>query len=217
VPRAKYARLPGPFPASEQIQRSKFRFRNNQRQKLIELLPSKLARLRVPPNHANGLPIKCKTIAEMMVWMTEQAVGSYLTGQAVLTQRPANPINNLVAIRRLRKALEPFVRGAVDDDTAGITSWADLDAKLAVREKEIAKLKIAPTKRRALAMLCQWIEVVVRQFASANGQTLSQQEMLSYIDSTLKFARVEHPDITKHRARLAALVFPKEKLPHFEG
>jgi hypothetical protein len=79
-------------------------------------------------------------------------------------------------------------------------------------------LKIAPTKRRALAWLCQWIEVKsVRQFASANGQTLSQQEMLRYIDKALKFARIEHPDITKHRARLAALVFPKEKSPHFEG
>jgi hypothetical protein len=36
----------------------------NQWQKLIELLPFKLAGLRVPPNYPKGLPIKCKTIAE---------------------------------------------------------------------------------------------------------------------------------------------------------
>ena len=214
MPPAQYARPPGPFPAFEQIRRSKFRFGNNQRQKLAGLLPFNLAGLSVPPSYAKRLPVKCNTIAELMVRITEEAVGSYFTGQAaVLTQGPANPINNLAAIRRARRGLEPFVRGAVDDITAGIASWADIDAKLAVREEEIAKLKIPPTKSRALAMLCQWIEVEVRQFASAFGQTLSQQEMLRYIDTALKFARIEHPDITKHRARLAALVFPKEKSP----
>lgn len=146
----------------------------------------------------------------MMVWMTEQAVGNYLTGQVVLSKGPANPINSLAAIRRERRALEPFVQGAVDYITASIASWADLDAKLAAREEEIAKMKTGATKRRALAMLCQWIEVVVRQIASVNGQALNRQEMLRYIDTALKFARIDHPDITKHRARLAALTFPKE-------
>jgi hypothetical protein len=87
----------------------------------------------------------------------------------------------------LREALKPFVRGWVDPETADIVP-ADLDAKLATREQQIAKLRLPPAQQRALALLCQRIEVHVRQFASTNGETISQLGILRYVDAALACA-----------------------------
>jgi hypothetical protein len=212
VPRTKYARPPGPFPPIEKIKRSKFEFRSEQRRKLTKLLPPSLACLGAPPDLLEKLPKKTRTIADLIVQATEEAMGSYLT----TFETRLNPANVRAAIHRLRADLKPFVLGWVDDETAEIVP-VDLDSKLAARDQEISKQRLASAKQRYLAMLCQWIEVVVRQIASANGQTLNQQEMLLYIDKALKFARIDHPDIRKHRARLAALTFPKETSPQIEG
>lgn len=209
MPRAKYTKPPGPLPAFEQIPRSKFHFRNDQWRKLTEMLPCRLASLGVP----SDAPEKVKTIADWVVQATEHEIVAHLTAQPIISQASTNPANVRAAIRRLREALKPFVRGWVDNETADIIP-ADLDAKLAARDQEIAELRLASAQRRLLAMLCQRIEVWVRQFASANGETVSKQQMLRYIDATLNFARIEHPDFAKHRERLAKLVFPSEPLPH---
>jgi hypothetical protein len=152
-----------------------------------------------------------KTIADLVVQGTEEAINSHLTTSSLTAsltaERNINPANVRAAIRRLRTALNPFVRGWVDDETAEIVP-ADLDNKLAAREQEIGKLRLPSARQRALTMLCQHIEVHVRQFASANGETVSNEEMLRYIDAALTFAGINHPDVKKHRARLAALVFP---------
>jgi hypothetical protein len=209
VPRAKYTKPPEKLPAIEQIQRSKFQFRNEQRRKLAKLLPCKLAGLAVPPDAAATLPEKVKTIADWVIQLTEEAIGSYLTTSRLTSETSINPANVRAAIRRLREALRPFVHGWVDSETANIVP-TDLDAKLIARDQEIAKLHLPTAKRRMLAMLCRTLESFVRQFASANGETVSEQDMLRYVDAALNFADIKHPNIAKHRDRLAQLVFLRE-------
>jgi hypothetical protein len=212
VPRAEYTKPPGPLPAIAQIPRSKFRFRNDQWRKLSKLLPRKLADLSVPADATATLPTKVKTIADWVILATENEIVAHLTVQPFVSQASANPANVRAAIRRLREALKPFVRGWVDSETAYIVP-ADLDAKLAARDQEIAELRMASARQRVLAMLCQRIEVWVRQFASANGETVSKQDMLRYVDVALSFANIDHPNPVKHRARLATLVFPTVSPP----
>jgi hypothetical protein len=211
VPRAKYAKPPGPFPAVERIKRAKFRFRNEQWRKLSKLLPGNLANLVIAPAEAAKVPlplrVKIKTVADFVIVSTEEAINSHLTGRPLIADGQTNPANNLVAVRWLRHALKPFVNGSVDDETASIIP-ADLDDKLAVRERQLMQLRAKPTSRRALAMLCQVIGVYVRQSALANGETVSKEEMLRFIDAALSFARIPHPHVVKHRARLIALIFP---------
>jgi hypothetical protein len=208
VARAERTKPPGPLLAIEQIQRSKFRFRNNQWRKLTKLLPSRLdqsadlseycdaaAKLPHPPKRT------LQTIADKVVHETEAAINSYLTQSA---QTQITPAQVRAAIRLLRKALEPFVRGYVDTETANIVP-ADQDAKLASREQEL------PKKRRlgSLAMLCCCIGAVVR-LATENDETISKQDILRYVDAALDFANIKHPNIKKYRKRFAALVFPQD-------
>jgi hypothetical protein len=209
VPRAKYTKPPGPLRAIEQIQHSKFRFRNDQWRKLAKLLPCKLPDLGVPSDYAATVPKKVKTLADLVIHETEEAIYSYLTASPLISEVPVNPANVQAAIRQLREALKPFVRGWVDDETADIIP-AELDTKLAARNQEIAKLHLPPAERRLLAKLCQDIAAFVRQFSSANGEKVSEQNILRFVDTALNFARIEHPNTAKHRDRLAALVFPKD-------
>ena len=216
MPRAKYTKPPGPFQAIEQIRSAKFRFRAYQWRKLTKLLPSKLADLSAPPDAATKLPKKAKTIADRIVQRTEDRINLYLMISNSLSDASITPANVRSAIRRLRIALKPFISGSVDDETAAIIP-SDIDAKLAIREQEIARLRLPPARLRALAMLCQYIEILVRQFTSANGETVSEQEILCYVDASLNFAGIKHPNITKYRRRLAALVFPKDMPPQSQG
>jgi hypothetical protein len=212
VPRAKHRKPPGPFPPFQQIRRSEFRFRGDQRHELSKLLPCKLAELQISPEDAikEKFPQNVKTIADWVMHQTEEEINSYLTGSPIISGKPINAADNRTAITQLRIALKPFVRGWVDDETADIIDWISLDAKLAERDAEIAQLRLRPSKQRILGMLCQRIEVRVRLFADANGETVSEQNMLRYVDTALSFARIKHPSLAKHRTRLAALVFPSD-------
>jgi hypothetical protein len=149
-------------------------------------------------------------IADLVVQRTEDEINSHLTGSPIISEKPINVADNRAAISKLRHALRPFARGWVDDETASIIDWVGLDAKLAARDVEIAQLRLSPSKQRVLAMLCQRIEVHVRLFACANGETVSKQNMLRYVDAALSFAGIDHPSFAKHRDRLAAMVFPKD-------
>ena len=210
MPRAKYTKPPGPFPAIEQIQRSNFRFRADQRRRLNSLLPSKLSESPVPSDirdEAAKMPHrpKVQTIADVVLHDTEALINSYLTARRIATGRNS-PANVRAAIRQLREALKPFGRGWVDTETADIVP-ADLDNKLAAREQEIASTRFASVQRENLAILCQAIgEVVI----SANGGIVREQDIIQYIDAALTCARIKHPDFAKHRDRLAMLVFPKD-------
>jgi hypothetical protein len=154
------------------------------------------------------LPEKVKTIADLVIQGTEDAINVHLTTKPLISEAPMNPANVRAAIRRLRDALKPFVGGRVDIETANIVP-ADLNDKLAAREQEIAKLRLPPEQQRHFAMLCELIGQAVQKQASRVGETVSKQEAVCYVDAALKFARIKHPNITKHRDRLAALVFPK--------
>ena len=216
MPRAKYTRPPGPFPAIEQIKRAKFHFRIHQRRTLGELLPRKLLDLSVPPDAPPTLPEKVKTIADLVIQATEDAINSHLTVSSLTSEIPLNPANARAAIRRLRSALIPFVRGSLDEETANIVP-GDLEAKLAVREREISELRLPSARQRALAMLCQVIGAVLIKSSSLSGEPISNEIMLRYVDAALNFARIKHPSIGKHRRRLAALVFPKDRSPQTAG
>jgi len=215
VPRAKYNKPPGPFPGIEHIQRSKFQFSRDQWRKLTKLLPCKLANSDASPEHVATAPMSIKTLADVAVVATEQAIDSHLTASLLISDKPVNAANVRAAIRRLREALKPFIRGWVDDETADITDFADLDVKLEVRDRQIAQLRLPSAQREAVAALCGVIvNVVLAQIASEAGEAVSQYDMLRYLDAALRFARIEHPDFGKHRDRLAKLVFPKDKPSH---
>jgi hypothetical protein len=216
VPRAKYTKPPGPLPAIEQIQRSRFRFRKDQWRELAKLLPYKLGGLGVPPDAKATLPENVKTIPDWVVALTEEAINSHLTVGPLISEGRTNPANVRAASRRLREALKPFVRGWVDVETADIVP-VNLEAKLAVRERKLAEMRLAPTPQRVLAMLCQVIRVYVKQFCDANNAIISDENIIRYIDLALTYAGIKHPDISKHRDRLATLVFPKVRPPHSEG
>jgi hypothetical protein len=208
VSRAKYTKPPGPLPAIEQIQRSQFRFRDNQWHELTKLLPSKLANLGVvTPDAAVTLPEKVKTIADCVIQRTEDAINSHLTASPVISEASITPARVRAAIRRLREALKPFLGGRVDIETADIVP-ADLDAKLAAREHELER-RLPAASQRMLTLLCQTIRITVTNFASANRAPICDQHVLKYIDLALTYARIKHPDLAKHRDRLAALVFEK--------
>ena len=215
MPRTKYTKPPGPLPPIEHIQRSKFRFRNDQRRKLTNFLPSKLSSLPVPSEYvdealnAPHAPTRTlKTIADAVIHQTEVTINLHLTGRPLIAEGRINPANVRAAIRRLRKALEQFTRGWVDDETAEIVP-ENLDAALAAREQELASLRLPPARRRALALLCQTIRIYVANVVSAKGATISAQNVLKYIDFALTCAGIDHPAFAKHRHRLAALVFPE--------
>jgi hypothetical protein len=207
VPRKEHTKPPGPLPAIEDIKRSTFRFRKDQRRKLIELLPPKLADLSVP--FIESVPSNVKTIADMAVQATEEAINSHLTAIRLVLEGGLTPAKVRAAIRRLREALRPFVRGWVDSETAEIIP-EDLDDKLAARDQEIATLRLSWPQRRALAMLCQIIVMAVKNCISISGETVSEDDILRYVDAALSFAKIKHSDPKKHRARFAALVFPKD-------
>jgi hypothetical protein len=149
-----------------------------------------------------------KTIADLVIQMTEEAIGSYLTAHPLMAEGQNNPINNRAAVGRLREALKPFMGGWVDDETAEFIP-ASLGPALAAREQELATLRIPSAPRRALMFLCQRIRIFVTNFASANGATISDRNVLEYVDFALASAVIKHPDLAKHPDRLAALIFSK--------
>jgi hypothetical protein len=211
VPRAKYAKPPERLPAIEKVKRSKFRFRKQQWRQLTKLLPDKFAHLQIPPDEASraNLPSNVKTLTDGAIQATEDLINYYLTVNSLISKAPTSPANVRVAIRQLREALKPFMHGAVDSETADIVP-ADLDAKLAVRDEQLAKLRLPAEQRRVLAQICQSIGPVVRGGASRTGETVSEQDILRYVDAALHIAGIKHPSFAKHRKRLAALVFPND-------
>lgn len=102
VPRAEYTKLPGPFPSIPEIKR--FRFREEQRRTLIQLLPRSLARLSIPSNDptilpdAAMLPVIVKTIADLVVHRTEYDIRIFLTTEPLISEGRISPSNVKVAI-----------------------------------------------------------------------------------------------------------------------
>jgi hypothetical protein len=177
-------------------------------------LPPHLASLDAPVDyreeaeklaHAPRRPLK--TLADVIVHETEAAINSHLTANPLLAEGPVNPANVRAEIQRLRNALKPFVRGWVDSETADLVP-PKLDDALARREQELENLRLPSLERRMLAMLCQTVGVIVTKVAREKDASITELEALRYIDASLKCAGIDHPDLAKHRDRLAALVFP---------
>ena len=197
MPRAKFTKPPG---SPRQIRRAKFRFSGDQRRKLAGLLPPKLAASSLQGNAASHP----KTVADHIVQETEKVIIAYLTAEPTISEVRINPANVRAAIRQMRQALKMWEW--VDDETYDIFPHdPDVDAKLAAREQELAQLRVAPARQRALRMLCQDIRLAMG-LASAKGEKVGDQEVLRYIDAALNFAGIRH---ARYRKRLAAVVFPK--------
>jgi hypothetical protein len=213
VPRSKYTKAPGPLPPIERIARDTFRFDDGARRELVGLLPVKFQKKRVPENikqalaKSPGAPT-LETLTELIVALTEEFIGSYLTTRGLDGDTPLNPAKVKAAIQKLRRALKPFVAGWVDDETADIIP-GDLDARLAKRERELAEMRLPPAKRRYLAALCQSIGVVLKRYARANHVAFPERDAIQYVATALDYAGIEHSYSTENPARFAALVFPR--------
>jgi hypothetical protein len=205
--------VPGPLPPIEQITPDAFQFDDIARRELMRLLPLSLHQLDVPEDikqaasKSAGAP-KLKTIAELILVDTEKLIRDYLTEKQFGGSTPTNPANVRAAIRKLRKALEPFVRGWVDKETASIIP-DQLDKQLAHREHELTKLRLAPYKRRRLDQLCQSIGVLLREFTLANQVTFEISGMIKFITTALDYAGIEYSYSKGNPSRFFARVFPK--------
>jgi hypothetical protein len=202
VPRAKPPELP------TIVRDVEFRFSRDQRRNLTKLLPSKLAELTRPVFPASPLSVapEAKTVVDHVIQSTEMVISAYLTAEPWISEARITLSNVRAAIRRVRQALR--LLKSVDDETHDIVP-ADLDAKLAERERKLARLRVAPARQRALVRLCQDIRMFVAGLSEAHGETISKQAMLRYVDAALNFASIKHPDFSKYRDRFTALVFPK--------
>jgi hypothetical protein len=207
LPRAKYTKGPGPLPAMARVT---FRFDNKARGELINLLPLQLQQLRAPNDIKQGLANarKFETLAELIVALTEEFIETYLTGCRLLVNARANPANVRAAIRKLRAALKPFVEGWVDDETATIIP-GDLDRLLADRERGLARMRVPPTRRRNLAILCGSLGSILKQFSLANRVLLEERDAIRFVATALDWASIEHSYSTENPSRFAILVFPK--------
>jgi hypothetical protein len=213
VPSEKYTRPPGPFPPFERIKRVDFRFSAAQWRKLTRLLPSRLGRLTAPSGQFEMLTPhppqrELTTIADIVIHETEGAIASFKT----VEQHPENtatPARVRAAIRRLRKALEPFIRGWVDLETAKIIPDGLHDA-LMNREQELQQVRLPGGERGNLFIACDSMRAVIKVWASSNQIDIGDLDLLRYIDAALSFGGIKHPDFMKHRDRLALLVFPKD-------
>src|SRR6516164_8958575 len=116
MPRKKYTKPPGPLPPMEQIERVQFRFDDEDRQELMAMLPARLREFR----HRDDLVVG-RSGAEQLIQGFEQAIGSYHTS-VQLTERfgGLNRANCVAAISKLRRALAPFVTGAMEPDTVDL-------------------------------------------------------------------------------------------------
>ena len=215
MPRSKYTKVPGRFPPIEQIAHSTFQFDDIARRELIGLLPLELRQLDIRENikqagaELPGAP-KLKTLAELIIVDTENLIKTYLRVESVVGDcTPSNPANVKAAIRKLRKALEPFVRGWVDEETASIIP-DDLDERLAQRERDVAKLRAVPYERRPLDLLCQSIGAVT-EIASEYQVTFEIPDRIKFVVTALDYAGIEHSFSKENPSRFAARVFPKIK------
>jgi hypothetical protein len=151
-----------------------------------------------------------KTVGDIVIHETEGAIASFKTVE--LLGRPENtatPARVRAAIRRLRKALQPFIGGWVDLETAKIIPDG-LHEALTNREQELQQVRLPGGERSNLFIACDSMRAVIKVWASSNEIDIGDLDLLRYIDAALSFGGIKHPDFMKHRDRLALLVFPKD-------
>jgi len=216
VPRTKYTKPPGPFLKLDQIPRAGFGFTEQQRLGLNNLLPDRLRSLSVPDeykasnaHHQSGL----QTLADLLISATESEIAAYLTATPFFSSKgvqPTNPANVRAAIRRLREALKPFVRGWVDAKTADLIPDGFDDA-LAAREQELRSVKVTSAGHRNLGVLCARIGVWIRNIADANDSKMCMRDVRKFVATALDCAGIKYPDPDSHPERLDKLIFERRR------
>jgi hypothetical protein len=218
MPYSERERPPGPFTDAAHVRRVPFRFDDEARRQLSELLAKASPELTRPcappsPEYAAafadaGLPVP-KTPAEWIIGATEQQIRLLLSArEADPKAAPGNPANYRAAIRRLRQAMKPFVLGWVDLKTAEIADWRAIDAALVEREAELAAIKRPiPYQRRELNIICPRIAVAALGGALNVGVELSDDRILRFVHAAMSMAAIELPHPDEHRGRLRELVF----------
>jgi hypothetical protein len=209
MPRSKYTLVPGPLPPAERIQRKAFRFDRKTRRKLALLLPLQLQQLSNPEAHKAAPSQRFNTLADLLVGHTEDEIANHLTVMRLAGKANINPANVRAAIRKLRVALKPFTLGWVDPDTAAIIP-DDLDKRLADRARTLEEIRLPPTERRLLGILCQRIGAYLKQYASVNGVEIEERHAVRYIATALDYAGIEHSYSSENPSRFIKLVFPKD-------
>jgi hypothetical protein len=215
VPRTKYTKPPGPLPQLDQIRRASFRFSQQQRRTLSNLLPDRLHNLPVPDgytekaaNAAHRPAFKLQTLADAVVYETEGVIASHLTTTRLLRNKGAqfsNPANVRVAIRRLREALKPFEAGWVDDETTKLIPDG-LDDALAAREQKLKSVKVSSAGNRILSFTCEKIGGLLQKIV---GEThMRKRAIRQFVATALDCAGIKYPDQDSHPERLDKLIFP---------
>jgi hypothetical protein len=211
----------------QQIEAVRFRFDDPDRQELMPMLPAKLHEFR----HRDD-PDVGRNGAEMLIQACEEAIGSYRTVER-LTERfgALNRANCGAAIRKLRRALEPFVTGAMDPDTVDVLLGAFLgtsgmfetqaamitlrrvDAMLADRERELSGMAITPWRVRER----QRLRGVLSDMLQGNcAVDMTRAEMARFLARVLDAADIPHDEPEEHSGRLipkACQIVPPSTVP----
>ncbi len=218
MPRSERERPPGPFTSADRITLADFTFEAEGRRQLLELLTKASPALGrpcaapVPANEAalaaagSAIP---ETPAEWIIAVTAQQIRLLLSARkADPKAAPGNPANYRAAIRRLRTALKPFVEGWVDPKTALIEDWRAIDAVLAQRDGELARIKRPSAyKYRELQYNLAKIASYAAGHALRAGIKLREDTILRFLHAALSQANIELPHPDEHPARLRKLVF----------
>jgi hypothetical protein len=218
MPRKKYTKPPAPLPPMEKIQQVRFRFSDEDRRELMTMLPARLRQFR----HRDD-PVVDRSGAEQLIQGCEQAIGSYRTSVR-LTERygALNRANCVAAICKLRRALAPFVTGAMDPDTVdtllnaflgtsgmfdvemAISMLRRVDAMLADRERELEGTAITPWRVRERQRLRGILSDMLEGNCSVD---MTRAEMARFHARALDAAKIPHDDPEAHADRL----IPKER------
>jgi hypothetical protein len=204
MPKTEATRPPGPFTAADKVERVGFRFDEEGRRILSEMLPPGFRMVcPIPDISARQRFVNCgralpSTIAEWLIGRAEMEIDSRLsTLELDPDARPANPANFRAAIRSLRQALEPFVRGWVDAETANLFDWHHIDSVLAQRDKQLASIK----RPRSLDLrqrdyMCARLGAAARMYADHLAIPFTDKEIARFVAQALDLPinpKIKHP------------------------
>jgi hypothetical protein len=212
MPREKYAKPPKALPPMEQIPRVTFRFDDENRQELKEMLPARLHELMLQDAPAIGC-----SVAEVLVQSFENSISSHLTNE-LRAQRfgVPNRANYVAGINKLRDALAPFVTGSMDAGTVDVllggflgtpgmfdaematNTLQRVDGMLADRVRELKDTNMAPAAVRNREVLISELRRALRTCDAY----MSYREQVDFMAQALDFADIEHDDPEAHPGRL---------------
>jgi hypothetical protein len=214
MPRSKYTPAPGPFLLPHNI--AKFRYPENQRRKLMKLLPKELHEPGIEASflqlidefHAKDsrpqIAPQLMSKADIIMMATEEQVGLHLSWRDTTKKRPPTPAKERAAIRRVLQALEPLRKGYATEETANLIAPDTFEA-LEKRGEDLKTVRISSAQHGPRMMLIWTLGFILRLFPE-----LDRPHIFRFIFEALNFAGVKCPDPGKHPEQLAKHVFPLE-------